>query len=167
MPSSDFVKVEVLVNNQPVPEYNVPEDEGGHSQESVKYIATQPDRSYAIRFTLLQGFKREGANVVTFRPFIDGMFLKFCCAYGIGSAKWHAGRLLADTILGTFSEVSVLNEQLHQWRSHSLSFGELSTGTDFMRFSCHHTNQEIVEGIQPASQLTLEAVKGLGSIRIE
>ncbi|KPI41575.1 uncharacterized protein AB675_9191 [Cyphellophora attinorum] len=147
MPTSHFIKAEIIVNGCALDEYSDVEA----TDHPTSYIQAEPGQEYAIRVTLLEGFRKMKAINLIVELTIDGTPNNGKFEYReINDMPWKIGILQHEKIAKFIQYTDGFDKQRGQWRRYAFKFGHLAMSED----------EKLPQGLRS------DTMRQLGSIKV-
>ena len=121
MPEHEFLEARVLVNDEPLEEYNVPEDEETADGEIVRYIEATVDAQFKVLVGWKPGYPLKKAEWFHSNLKLDGISRSWSWSHNSASGE---GGVVAIRKKHVFDHTPVKDDS-GQWKKMLFSFGAL------------------------------------------
>ena len=129
MPTVDNIDVRILVENQPLWEYQEPNGDTEDSHRKVRYIESVAGQKFRVRLRLLPDFDLVRMQIRWFTTQIhfDGDEFATLSAFNVEGLEHRNDYLLTAKVVADVGLVTFRDDALGDWEVCALEFGALGT----------------------------------------
>jgi len=131
MPCRDFVDARIVVNDQPLEEYQDPDND-----DDVRYVQAIAGQTFGVEVKILPGFQLHRARHLCFEFQIVDVN-RYCCCAGARQSLPHRKGVLTKEVKHQHNGSRVKKDD-GQWTIASLTFGALGIGKRVIRRTTDH-----------------------------
>lgn len=126
MPVKNRVNVQLMVNDTPLHEYQTPEDEAIGATTEQSYVEIKAGQHFAVRITLMTGFKLHYASIYYWRITLDDYHISYYRTIDCENLRHKRGMILHDQVCW-IDRTYECDQNTKIWSETPFVFGALGT----------------------------------------